>query len=79
MPMPATFTFGAGNARKLLRLPLYALGALAALLVPRTARLWVFGCGIGLAEGALPLYRLARETLDAVYDIVGFIRSARNS
>ncbi len=62
--MPATFTFGAGNARKLLRLPLYALGALAALLVPRSARLWVFGCGIGLGEGALPLYRLARETLD---------------
>ncbi|MFT4284635.1 MAG: CDP-glycerol glycerophosphotransferase family protein, partial [Protaetiibacter sp.] len=62
--MPATFTFGAGNARKLLRLPLYALGALAALLVPRSARLWVFGCGIGLGEGALPLYRLARERLD---------------
>lgn len=62
--MPATFTFGAGNARKLLRLPLYALGALAALLVPRTARLWVFGCGIGLGEGALPLYRLAHERLE---------------
>jgi CDP-glycerol glycerophosphotransferase (TagB/SpsB family) len=62
--MPATFTFGAGNARKLLRLPLYALGAIAALLVPRTAKLWAFGCGIGLAEGALPLYRLARERLD---------------
>src|SRR5690606_2849041 len=60
-PMPATFTFGAGNARKLLRLPLYALGALAALLVPRTAKLWAFGCGIGLGEGALPLYRVARE------------------
>ncbi|MGN6272133.1 MAG: CDP-glycerol glycerophosphotransferase family protein [Protaetiibacter sp.] len=61
--MPATFTFGAGNARKLLRLPLYALGAIAALLVPRTAKLWAFGCGIGLAEGALPLYRTARERL----------------
>lgn len=63
--MPATFTFGAGNAKKLLRLPLYALGALAALLVPRSARLWVFGCGIGLGEGALPLYELARERLGA--------------
>ena len=62
--MSATFTFGAGNARKLLRLPLYALGALAALLVPRSAKLWVFGCGIGLGEGALPLYLLARERLD---------------
>lgn len=64
MPMPATFTFGAGNARKLLRLPLYALGALVALFVPRSSKLWAFGCGIGLGEGALPLYRVARERLD---------------
>jgi CDP-glycerol glycerophosphotransferase (TagB/SpsB family) len=63
----ATFTFGAGNARKVLRLPLYALGALATLLVPRTPRLWVFGSGIGIGEGALPLYRAARAALpDAV-------------
>ncbi|WP_255513535.1 CDP-glycerol glycerophosphotransferase family protein [Homoserinibacter sp. GY 40078] len=61
--MSATFTFGAGNARKLLRLPLYALGALAALLVPRSSRLWVFGSGIGLGEGALPLYLRATELL----------------
>ena len=60
----ARFTFGAGNARKLLRLPLYALGALATLVVPRTNRLWVFGSGIGVGEGALPLYRAARERLD---------------
>ena len=63
--MPATFTFGSGNARKLLRLPLYALGALASLLVPRSRRLWAFGSGIGPGEGALPLYRLAREQLDS--------------
>lgn len=62
--MPASFTFGAGNASKLLRLPLYALGALVALLVPRSAKLWVFGSGIGLGEGALPLALLARERLD---------------
>jgi CDP-glycerol glycerophosphotransferase len=61
----ARFTFGAGNAGKLLRLPLYALGALASLVVPRSSRLWVFGCGIGVGEGALPLYRAARERLDA--------------
>lgn len=61
--VPASFTFGSGNARKLLRLPLYALGALASLFVPRSARLWVFGSGIGLGEGALPLYRLARRRL----------------
>ena len=59
----ASFTFGAGNARKVLRLPLYALGALATLLVPRTPRLWVFGSGIGVGEGALPLYRAARAAL----------------
>jgi CDP-glycerol glycerophosphotransferase len=59
----ARFTFSAGNARALLRLPLYALGALATFVVPRTSRLWVFGCGIGLGEGALPLYRAARERL----------------
>ncbi|WP_309711554.1 CDP-glycerol glycerophosphotransferase family protein, partial [Pseudolysinimonas sp.] len=61
----ARFTFGVGNARKVLRLPLYALGALATFIVPRNSRLWVFGCGIGVGEGALPLYRAARERLDA--------------
>lgn len=59
----ARFTFGAGNARKVLRLPLYALGALATLVIPRTPRLWVFGSGIGVGEGALALYREARERL----------------
>jgi CDP-glycerol glycerophosphotransferase len=59
----ARFTFGAGNARKLLRVPLYLLGAIASVVVPRTPRLWVFGSGIGLGEGALPLYRAARERL----------------
>ena len=59
----ATFTFGAGNARKLLRLPLYGLGAIAALLVPRSGRRWAFGSGVGLGEGALPLYHAARERL----------------
>lgn len=59
----ARFTFGAGNARALLRAPLYALGAAASLVVPRTRRLWVFGSGIGLGEGALPLYREARARL----------------
>src|ERR1700760_1934882 len=59
----ASFTFGAGNAAKVLRLPLYALGAFATLVVPRTPRLWVFGSGIGVGEGALPLYRAARAAL----------------
>ncbi|WP_353988217.1 CDP-glycerol glycerophosphotransferase family protein [Ruicaihuangia caeni] len=51
------FTFSAGNAAKLLSAPLYALGALATRLTPRNARLWVFGCGSGLGEGALELAR----------------------
>lgn len=59
----AKFTFGAGNAQKLLRLPLYALGALASTIVRRDDRLWVFGSGIGLGEGALPLYRAAQQQL----------------
>ena len=62
-PAMARFTFGAGNARKLLRVPLYVLGAAASLVVPRSPRLWVFGSGIGVGEGALPLYREARARL----------------
>lgn len=59
----ASFTFGAGNAAKLLRLPLYALGALATLVIPRTRGLWVVGSGIGVGEGALAVYRAAQERL----------------
>jgi CDP-glycerol glycerophosphotransferase len=62
----AKFSFEAGNLRALRNLPFYLLGAIAAALVPRTRRIWVFGCGIGLGEGALPLLRRARERLDGV-------------
>ena len=58
-----TFTFTRGNAQGLRRIPLYLLGAIATVFVPRTDRIWVFGSGIGPGEGALPLYRLARERL----------------
>lgn len=54
------FTFARGNATKLASLPLYALGALACLAVPRVPGRWVFGCGIGLGEGALALFLHAR-------------------
>lgn len=57
----ARFTFSAGNARVLARAPLYALGALVAVLVPRSPRQWVLGSGAGLGEGALVLHDLARE------------------
>ena len=72
----ASFTFGAGNARKVLRLPLYALGALATLVTPRTSRLWVFGSGIGVGEGALALYRTARERLDPSVRLVWLATTA---
>jgi CDP-glycerol glycerophosphotransferase (TagB/SpsB family) len=59
----ASFTFGTGNARKIAGLPLYTLGALITLLVPRTRKLWIYGSGIGLGEGAVPLYERARKRL----------------
>lgn len=57
----ARFTFSAGNARVLARAPLYALGALVAVLVPRSPQRWVFGSGIGLGEGALVLHDHVRS------------------
>ncbi len=59
----AKFTFAAGNAQGLRRIPLYLIGAIVTLIVPRTERIWVFGSGIGPGEGALPLLRLARGRL----------------
>jgi CDP-glycerol glycerophosphotransferase (TagB/SpsB family) len=61
----AKFTFAAGNVAVLKRIPLYLIGALATLVVPRTERVWVFGSGIGPGEGALPLLRLARDRFGA--------------
>jgi CDP-glycerol glycerophosphotransferase (TagB/SpsB family) len=54
------FTFAEQNAKKFLSLPLYGLGSLASLLVPRSAGRWVFGCGSGVGEGALQLIELVR-------------------
>ncbi|PRA82955.1 CDP-glycerol glycerophosphotransferase family protein [Microbacterium sp. MYb66] len=54
----ASFSFGTGNAAKLLRIPLYAAGRIGTLLVPRGRR-WVFGCGAGIGDGALALQRHA--------------------
>jgi CDP-glycerol glycerophosphotransferase len=54
----ASFSFGTGNAAKLLRIPLYAVGRIGTLLVPRGRR-WVFGCGAGIGDGALALQRYA--------------------
>lgn len=52
----ASFSFGAGNARKLAAIPLYAIGRLITLVVPRSRDEWVFGCGAGIGDGALALW-----------------------
>lgn len=57
----ASFSFGAGNAGKILRIPLYALGRAATLVVPRTSDVWVFGSAVGLADGGLALQRFAAD------------------
>ncbi|MDP3950451.1 CDP-glycerol glycerophosphotransferase family protein [Microbacterium sp.] len=63
----ASFSFGSGNAAKLMRIPLYAVGGICARLVPRGHR-WVFGCGAGIGDGALALWQLAQaEGHDAVW------------
>lgn len=53
-----SFSFGTGNAAKLLRIPLYAVGRIGTFLLPRGRR-WVFGCGAGIGDGALALQRYA--------------------
>ena len=46
-------------------MPVYALGVLATLVVPRARGQWVFGCGSGIGEGALALYRHAEASVAA--------------
>ena len=55
----ASFSFGAGNARKLAALPLYAAGWLVTAVIPRSRDDWVFGCGAGIGDGALALWETA--------------------
>lgn len=55
----ASFSFGAGNASKLRRIPLYLAGRLVTTLVPRSRDEWVFGCAVGVADGALALHTVA--------------------
>ena len=64
----ASFSFGAGNAAKLARIPLYVAGRLATLVVPRSRDEWVFGCGAGIGDGALALWnRVAADGHPAVW------------
>ena len=57
-----TFSFVSGNATKILALPLYAVGDLLGLLVPRSPRRWVLGSGFGVADGGLRLATEARRS-----------------
>ena len=75
----ASFSFGAGNARKLASIPLYALGRLATFVIPRTPGTWVFGCGAGIGDGALALWEVvAAEGHPAVW-LVGTAREERDA
>ncbi|MEV7631334.1 CDP-glycerol glycerophosphotransferase family protein [Microbacterium sp. NPDC089318] len=74
----ASFSFGSGNAAKLLRIPLYAAGRIAALLIPRGDR-WVFGCGAGVGDGALALYRVAEKEGHRVLWLAGSPRDAEDA
>lgn len=71
----APFSFRSGNAAKLLRTPLYALGRIGTLLIPRGRR-WVFGCGIGIGDGALALWH---EAVAAGADAVWLVSSDRDA
>lgn len=69
----ASFSFGSGNAAKLLRIPVYLLGRAGTMLIPRGRR-WVFGCGAGIGDGALALHRLA---IDEGHDTLWLVSSER--
>lgn len=56
------FDFGGGNLEKLLAIPKYLLAVLLSFFVPRVSERWVFGSGIGVGEGALPLARELRAS-----------------
>ncbi len=73
----ASFSFGAGNARKLLSIPLYAVGRLATLLVPRSRDEWVFGCAVGVADGALALWEVAAAHGEKAVWLTGTAADAR--
>jgi CDP-glycerol glycerophosphotransferase len=74
----ARFTFATGNVKKVLALPLYGLGALASLVVPRSKGLWAFGSGSGVGEGSLALLQYVR-TADPARRIVWLTRNDRDA
>lgn len=75
----ASFSFGAGNAQKILGLPLYALGRLGTMIVPRSRDRWVFGCAVGVADGALALWEVAVARGEDALWLTGSAREARDA
>ncbi|HEX5727799.1 CDP-glycerol glycerophosphotransferase family protein [Microbacterium sp.] len=75
----ASFSFGAGNARQLASIPLYALGRLGTLLIPRRPGTWVFGCGVGIGDGALALWDVVVAEGHPAIWLVGSAREERDA
>jgi len=75
----ASFSFGAGNARKLATMPLYAAGRLLTLLVPRSRDEWVIGCAVGIGDGALALWEVAAADGRTPVWLVGSPREAADA
>jgi len=75
----ASFSFGAGNARKLATIPLYAAGRLMTLVVPRSRDEWVFGCAVGIGDGALALWQAASTGRHPAVWLVASDREARDA
>lgn len=75
----ASFSFGAGNLRKLATIPLYAAGRMLTLLVPRSPGQWVFGCGAGIGDGALALWQVAAADGRVPVWLVGSAREATDA
>lgn len=75
----ASFSFGAGNARQLAAIPLYALGRIATLVIPRRRDAWVFGCAVGIGDGALALWDVAAAHGHPAIWLVGSAAEARDA
>lgn len=75
----ASFSFAAGNAAQLARLPGYVLGRLLTLVVPRTRDRWVIGCGAGVGDGALALWRVAHAEGQRIVWLTGSDRDDRDA
>jgi CDP-glycerol glycerophosphotransferase (TagB/SpsB family) len=66
-----SFSFASGNAAQVLRLPLHALGLAATRVIPRSKDRWVFGCAVGIADGALALWEVAAAHGEEALWLVG--------